>query len=64
MNRSTGNTVIIPMDHGVTAGPIKGIKSLKKMADLVASGGADAAIVHKGQLYSAMEGTVEIWDLS
>ena len=47
-NRNTKNTVIIPMDHGVTVGPIKGIKSVKAIADAVASGGADAAIVHKG----------------
>jgi len=47
-SRRTGNAVIIPMDHGVTVGPIKGIKSVKAMADTVASGGADAAIVHKG----------------
>jgi predicted phospho-2-dehydro-3-deoxyheptonate aldolase len=48
MNRSTGNVVIVPMDHGVTVGPIKGIGSVKAMADLVACGGADAAVVHKG----------------
>jgi predicted phospho-2-dehydro-3-deoxyheptonate aldolase len=48
MNRNTGNTVIVPMDHGVTAGPIVGIKNLKAVADLVARGGADAAVVHKG----------------
>jgi predicted phospho-2-dehydro-3-deoxyheptonate aldolase len=48
VNRNTGNSVIIPTDHGVTAGPIKGIKSVKAVAGLVASGGADAAIVHKG----------------
>jgi predicted phospho-2-dehydro-3-deoxyheptonate aldolase len=47
-NRSTGNAVIIPMDHGVTVGPIRGIKSVKTIADAVARGGADAAIVHKG----------------
>ena len=47
-NRDTGKTVIIPMDHGVTVGPIKGIKSVKKAAGAVASGGADAAVVHKG----------------
>jgi DhnA family fructose-bisphosphate aldolase class Ia len=47
-NRKTGNAVIIPMDHGVTVGPIKGIRSVKAIADAVASGGADAAIVHKG----------------
>jgi predicted phospho-2-dehydro-3-deoxyheptonate aldolase len=48
INRKTGNAVIIPMDHGVTVGPIKGIKSVKAIADAVASGGADAAVVHKG----------------
>ncbi len=48
VNRSTGNSVIIPMDHGVTVGPIKGIRSVKAMAEKVASGGADAAVVHKG----------------
>jgi predicted phospho-2-dehydro-3-deoxyheptonate aldolase len=47
-NRSTGNAVIVPMDHGVTVGPIRGIKSIKAIAATVASGGADAAIVHKG----------------
>ena len=25
-NRETGRTVIIPMDHGVTVGPISGMK--------------------------------------
>lgn len=48
INRRTGNAVIIPMDHGVTVGPIKGIGSVKAMANAVASGGADAAVVHKG----------------
>ena len=47
-NRSTGKAVIVPMDHGVTVGPIKGIKSVKSIAEAIASGGADAVIVHKG----------------
>ena len=25
VDRSTGKTVIVPMDHGVTVGPIKGL---------------------------------------
>ncbi|MFB3765923.1 MAG: 2-amino-3,7-dideoxy-D-threo-hept-6-ulosonate synthase [Methanotrichaceae archaeon] len=48
INRNTGNTVIIPMDHGLTVGPIRGIKSVRAAADSIASGGADAAVVHKG----------------
>jgi len=47
-NRETDRTVIIPMDHGVTVGPIRGIKNVREAADLVAAGGADAAVVHKG----------------
>ena len=48
LNRNTGNAVIVPMDHGVTAGPIEGIKNVRTVADAIARGGADAAIVHKG----------------
>ncbi|HNR58103.1 MAG TPA: 2-amino-3,7-dideoxy-D-threo-hept-6-ulosonate synthase [Methanothrix sp.] len=47
-NRETDRTVIIPMDHGVTVGPVQGIKNVREAADLVAAGGADAAVVHKG----------------
>lgn len=47
-NRQTGRVVIVPMDHGVTVGPIRGIKNVKEIADQVATAGADAAIVHKG----------------
>jgi predicted phospho-2-dehydro-3-deoxyheptonate aldolase len=48
LNRKTGRALIVPMDHGVTVGPIRGIKNIRAMADQVACGGADAAIVHKG----------------
>lgn len=47
-NRGTGRAVIVPMDHGVTVGPIRGIVDIKGVANRVAGGGADAAIVHKG----------------
>ncbi|MHC1631293.1 MAG: 2-amino-3,7-dideoxy-D-threo-hept-6-ulosonate synthase [Methanotrichaceae archaeon] len=47
-NRETGRTVIIPMDHGVTVGPIKGIRNMNDTVNAIASGGADAAVVHKG----------------
>lgn len=47
INRNTGYAVINPMDYGVTVGPIECIKSVKAIADAVASGGAYAAVVHK-----------------
>ena len=48
MNRNTGKTVIVPMDHGVTAGPIEGLVDLSKAVDMVAEGGANAVIGHIG----------------
>ncbi len=48
INRETGNTVIIPMDHGVSMGPIPGIIDIRESIDKVANGGANAVIIHKG----------------
>lgn len=48
MDRRTGKTVIVPMDHGVTLGPIKGLIDMGKTVDLVANGGANAVIGHIG----------------
>lgn len=48
IDRETRKTVIIPMDHGVTVGPVKGLTNMDKTVDLVARGGANAVIVHKG----------------
>lgn len=48
MDRSTGRTVIIPMDHGVTLGPLAGLIDMKKTINAVASGGANAIVIHKG----------------
>jgi len=48
MNRETGNTVIVPMDHGVTIGPVAGLIHLQETVNAVALGGANAFIVHKG----------------
>jgi class I fructose-bisphosphate aldolase len=48
MNRATGKTVIVPMDHGVTLGPVAGLINLPETVNAVANGGANAFVVHKG----------------
>ena len=48
LNRKTGNTVIVPMDHGVTVGPIEGLDNMGKVVDQIAEGGANAVIGHVG----------------
>jgi fructose-bisphosphate aldolase / 2-amino-3,7-dideoxy-D-threo-hept-6-ulosonate synthase len=41
-------TVIVPMDHGVTVGPIAGIENMQAITDKLVKGNADAILVHKG----------------
>ncbi len=48
VNRNTGNTVIVPMDHGLSMGPIKGLEDMPKIINAVAEGGANAVVLHKG----------------
>ena len=48
MDRNTRKTVIVPMDHGVTNGPIPGLIDLSQAVNLVAEGGANAVIGHVG----------------
>ncbi len=48
INRDSGNTVIVPMDHGVSMGPIKGLEDMPKIINAVAEGGANAVVLHKG----------------
>ncbi|MDY6972741.1 MAG: 2-amino-3,7-dideoxy-D-threo-hept-6-ulosonate synthase [Thermodesulfobacteriota bacterium] len=48
VHRETGRVVIVPMDHGVSVGPILGITNMKEAMAQVADGGANAVVVHKG----------------
>jgi fructose-bisphosphate aldolase/2-amino-3,7-dideoxy-D-threo-hept-6-ulosonate synthase len=41
-------TVIVPMDHGVTVGPIKGLTNMQEITTKLVKGNADAILVHKG----------------
>ncbi|MDY6881815.1 MAG: 2-amino-3,7-dideoxy-D-threo-hept-6-ulosonate synthase [Desulfatiglans sp.] len=48
INKESGKTVIVPMDHGVSMGPIEGLQDIDKTVNMIIKGGANAAIVHKG----------------
>lgn len=48
MNRNNGRTIVVPLDHGVTVGPIYGLVDLRETVNLVAEGGANAMLMHKG----------------
>ncbi|WP_035043420.1 2-amino-3,7-dideoxy-D-threo-hept-6-ulosonate synthase [Desulfovibrio sp. X2] len=47
-NRQTGRTIIVPMDHGVTVGPIDGLVDMRETVNHVAAGGANAVLMQKG----------------
>jgi len=46
--REDGRALIVPMDHGVTVGPVAGLVDMQKTTDELLKGGADAILVHKG----------------
>jgi len=48
INRNSRRTVMVPMDHGITLGPIEGLQDMKKTVNSVVEGGANAIILHKG----------------
>ncbi len=48
LDRNTHRTIIIPMDHGVGAGPIQGIIDMPATVNKVAEGGASAVLGHMG----------------
>ncbi|MBE6517345.1 MAG: fructose-bisphosphate aldolase [Thermoplasmata archaeon] len=48
LDRKTGNAVIVPMDHGISVGPLSGLVDMKKAVDDVSLGGATGVLMHKG----------------
>ncbi len=48
INRNTNRTVIVPLDHGLTAGPMAGLDNMSATVSQIAEGGADCVVMHKG----------------
>jgi predicted phospho-2-dehydro-3-deoxyheptonate aldolase len=57
IDRNSRNTVIVPMDHGVTVGPIAGLADMRRTVSKVVSGGANAILMHKGMVRAGHRGT-------
>ncbi len=43
-----GKYLIVPMDHGITLGAVKGLATIESTIDAVTRGGADAVLTQKG----------------
>ena len=48
VNRDTGRAIIVPLDHGVSVGPIEGITDMRQAVTNIVAGGANAVLMHKG----------------
>jgi predicted phospho-2-dehydro-3-deoxyheptonate aldolase len=57
INRDSHRTVIIPMDHGVTVGPVEGLADMRMTVSKVVAGGANAILMHKGMVGAGHRGT-------
>ncbi|HDI73639.1 MAG TPA: fructose-bisphosphate aldolase, partial [Candidatus Korarchaeota archaeon] len=47
-----GKILCVPMDHGLTDGPIRGIEDINAAVEKVAKGGATCVVLHKGMIKS------------
>ncbi len=48
IDRETGNAVVVPMDHGMSIGPVDGLTDMKSTVNAVSEGGATAVLMQKG----------------
>jgi fructose-bisphosphate aldolase/2-amino-3,7-dideoxy-D-threo-hept-6-ulosonate synthase len=48
IDRGTGRAVIVPMDHGMSMGPVSGLVDLRGTIEMVSQGGATSIVLHKG----------------
>ena len=46
--RNDNRTIIVPMDHGVTIGPVKGLVNMQSIIDKLLLGGVDAVVINRG----------------
>lgn len=60
LDRNSGKTVIIPVDHGVTVGPVIGLINMQETIRSVALGGANAIVMHKGLVEMALRNKGEM----
>lgn len=57
IDRNSRRSVIVPMDHGVTLGPIRGLECMCTTINKVVEGGANAIVIHKGIVANGHRGS-------
>jgi class I fructose-bisphosphate aldolase len=47
-NRRSGRTFVVPMDHGISMGPVPGLYDMRQTVEQMVGTGVNAVVVHKG----------------
>jgi predicted phospho-2-dehydro-3-deoxyheptonate aldolase len=50
IDRNSGRALIVPMDHGISVGPITGLVDMKSAMEKISIGGATSVVLHKGMV--------------
>jgi class I fructose-bisphosphate aldolase len=48
LNRQSGRAFIVPMDHGISMGPVAGLYDMRQAVEQMADTGVNSVVVHKG----------------
>ena len=55
-DRKSGKILIVPIDHGVSDGPIPGLINVKETVSTIAESGANGILMHKGLIGAGFRG--------
>ncbi|HPM85470.1 MAG TPA: 2-amino-3,7-dideoxy-D-threo-hept-6-ulosonate synthase [archaeon] len=56
MDRDSGKMVIVPIDHGISDGPIDGLINVRETVSNIAESGANGILMHKGMVQVGFRG--------
>lgn len=54
-HRGNGRILLVPMDHGMTLGKIRGLEDIRIAVKTVMDAGADGVVLHKGMVKQAID---------
>jgi fructose-bisphosphate aldolase/2-amino-3,7-dideoxy-D-threo-hept-6-ulosonate synthase len=57
MNRSSGKMLIVPIDHGISDGPVEGLIDVKETVSNIVESGANGILMHKGLVEVGFRGS-------
>lgn len=57
VNKESGKMLIVPIDHGISDGPIEGLINVKETVSMIAESGANAILMHKGLVEVGFRGS-------